>query len=655
MQPAHDASKGFTHDRLSNAVQAGNIPTLLAVLYQLTGDRAWLGERYRPTRSRGMDDNDSGGLPEQVQAEVRQAVVAALGEWSAGRPLAVPHPTGDDLIELMSFCVGEDVPHEYEAMTAELAGFRPTHVPAPDRGTALEVLVIGAGVSGLLTSIQLSAAGITHVVIEKNDEVGGSWCENRYPGAGVDTPSYLYSYSFFPRSWSTYFGKRDEVQQYLLDLVEAYRLRSRIQFRTEATSAVYDVEAHRWTVTAVDGSGQSATYTADAVITAVGQLNRPKVPTIPGLDQFQGAAFHSAHWPADLELAGKRVVVIGTGASAMQIVPAIADQVAELTVFQRSPQWIAPNTDYFRRIESGKTWLMENVPNYLAWYRIRLAWTFNDKVHPTLQVDPEWPHPDRSVNQVNDAHRRVFTEYLTDQLEGRPDLVEKSLPTYPPFGKRMLLDNGWFEALKRRNVTLVPEAVVRVTEHGVQGEATLVPDVDVIVLATGFQASRVLYPMDIRGRSGQPIRDRWQDDDASAYLGMTIPDFPNLFVLSGPHTVLGHGGSYITIAEAQVRYVLDLLCQMADRSLGSVEVREDVHDAYNRRVDEAHRRMVWSHGGMTSWYRNRACRVVATLPWRVVDYWAMTRRAALADFVTEPARRRAGAAPHVAQATAAAP
>ncbi len=638
MSPRTDRSAASDQDRLERAVAAGNVPTLLAVTYQLTGDRRWLSERFRPTRSKGMDDNDSGGLAQDAIREVRTGAVEAVSAWAHGEPAAVPAPTGAELLALLSFCVGEQVPPEYEAMTAQVAGFRPEPVRRALAGHRLAhpVVVIGAGVSGLLASIKLHEAGIAHVLLEKNSEIGGSWWENRYPGAGVDTPSHLYSFSFFPRPWTTHFGRRDEVQGYLLDLVEAYDLRPRIRFETEVTSAAYDAARACWRIEATRADGSPLVLTASALVTAVGQLNRPRIPDLAGLEDFDGPLFHSARWPDELDLEGKRVAVVGTGASAMQIVPAIAGTAASVTVFQRSPQWIAPNADYFRPFDEGKTWLVEHVPYYLEWYRTRLAWTFNDKVHATLQVDPHWTEPQRSVNAVNDAHRAFFTSYLHAQLKGRPDLVAKALPTYPPFGKRMLLDNGWFAALRRPDVSLVDTAVSAFTAGGVVSTDGREHPADVVVLATGFQASRVLHPMRIVGRDGVCLRERWHDDDASAYLGITVPDFPNLFLLSGPHTVLGHGGSYLTIAEAQVRYVVDLLCQLAERDLASVEVRKDVHDAYNERVEAAHRAMVWSHPGMSSWYRNRAGRVVANLPWRIVDYWAMTQRADLGDFAVEP-------------------
>ncbi len=637
--------------QLRAAVEGGNVPTLLAVLIQLSGDAKWRGSQYRPTRSRGMDDNHTGGLPELVQQEIRAAAVQAIQEWQHGKAPAMPDLHGEELMELMDFVMGEEVPHEFgpmmaelmtaelrtaELTTAELTKLRPPTPRRPHSGAAgFSVVVIGSGISGMLASIKLTEAGIQHVVLEKNAEVGGSWWENRYPGAGVDTPSYLYSYSFFPRSWSTHFGKRDEVQRYLSDLADAYDLRSVTRFGAEVVDAVYDDAAQEWAVTITEASGTSS-IRANAVITAVGLLNRPKVPPLPGLDTFDGAIFHSARWPQGLDLTGKRVAIVGSGASAMQIGPAIAGTVDQLTVFQRSPQWIAPNADYFSPVTDQAHWLMENVPAYRAWYRVRLSWIFNDKVHPTLQVDPNWPEKSLSINEINHGHRAFYTKYLTKRLAGRPDLVAKSLPNYPPFGKRMLLDNGWYTMLTRPNVELVTEAVTAVTPAGLISDSGTEREFDVVILATGFHTDRLLYPMDIVGRSGRSTREIWGEHDAKAYLGITVPDFPNLFITCGPNTALGHGGSYITIAECQVRYIVDMLATMVNNRWGAVECRPEVNEKYNAAVDDAHSRMVWAHPGMTNWYRNDAGRVVAVLPWRIVDYWTLTRTVDPADFVTEP-------------------
>ncbi|MBW0105618.1 NAD(P)/FAD-dependent oxidoreductase [Pseudonocardia sp. KRD291] len=621
---------GTDRETLAAALEHANLPSLVPVLVQLTGDRRWLAEPYRPTRSRGMEDNDGGGFSPEVAAEIRGAVCDAV---LSGDEPALPAPAGDALVELMTLAVGEPVPPEYGEMAARDMGFVDEPVRAVAPGTGPSVIVIGAGVSGMLAAIELERAGIEHVVLEKNDDVGGTWLENDYPGAGVDTPSYLYSYSFAPRAWSTHFGKRDEVITYLRGVADEFALRSRIRFGTEVTSCVYDEDAQHWTVRTRAGH----MLVADVVITATGQLNRPKVPPIPGLDTFTGPIFHTARWPQDLDLTGKRVAVVGSGASAMQVVPAIAGEVAHLTVFQRSPQWAAPNDVYFSPVPDGVHHLMEHVPFYRLWYRTRLSWNTGDRVHPALQKDPGWEHPQRSVNAVNDGHRRVFTRYLTSELDGRPDLVGKALPDYPPFGKRMLLDNGWYAALRRENVDLVPESVAAITPRGLRGADGTEVEADVVVLATGFHPHKVLHPMDVYGRDGRTTAQVWGDDDATAHLGIATAGFPNLFLTCGPGTVLGHGGSYITIAECQVRYIVDLLVQMSERGIGAAEVREETEADYVARHDDAHERMIWTHPGMGNWYRNDAGRVVSALPWRIVDYWEMTRGADLRDFDVEPA------------------
>ena len=613
---------------LADAMEHANLPSLVAVLYQLTGDRRYLADPYRPTRSRGMEDNDPGGFGPEVQAEIRAAAVDAVLAWASGRPPAVPAPTGDALLELIELAVGEPVPPEYEAMASEDMGFTVPKAPtAPP--SDFRVVVIGAGVSGMLAAIRLAEAGIDHVVLEKNADVGGTWLENAYPGAGVDTPSHLYSYSFAPRRWSTHFGKRDEVLTYLRDVADAHDLRKVIRFDTEVASAVY--RDQRWTVTTADGE----TLTADAVITAVGQLNRPKVPPLPGMDSFRGPLFHSARWPADLDVTGKRVAVVGTGASAMQIVPAIAEQAGHVTVFQRSPQWAAPNDVYFAPIADAASLLMEHVPFYRRWYRTRLSWNTGDRVHASLQKDPGWEHGDRSVNAVNDGHRRVFTRYVESELAGRADLVAKALPDYPPFGKRMLLDNGWYAALRRDDVDLVTAPVTAVTPTGVRAQDGTETAADVVVLCTGFEAQKPLWPLSITGRDGLTIADVWGPDDADAHLGITVSGFPNLFLTCGPGTVLGHGGSYITIAECQVRYIVEALVGMVENRLGAVEVLPEVHADYAARHDAAHAGMIWTHPGMRNWYRNPAGRVVCALPWRIVDYWGMTRHVDWNEFAVE--------------------
>ncbi len=627
-----------TDEELAAALESANIPTLLMVVAHLTGDHSWLETPYRPTRTIALDDNDSGGLPPERQIEVRAAALDMLRRWREGT-IPVPAPPSDrKLVEMLSVANGEQVPREYGVMLAEEALFHPRDVTwgeGPVLGSVenMHVIVIGAGISGICTAIKLRQLGIPYTVLEKNGSLGGTWLENDYPGAGVDTPSHLYSFSFDPSpSWSRYYAKQPEILDYLRGVVQRHGIADAIRFGVEVIRATYDSGAKQWVVAVREPDGSTAIQTATVLISAVGQLNRPQYPVIDGLESFKGPVFHSAQWRHDVDLVGKRVAVLGTGASAMQVVPEIAGTPERVLVFQRSPQWAAPNGNYLRNVTHETQLLMEQVPYYATWYRIRLLWMFNDKLYPSLQIDPNWPHLDRSVNAANDKHRAYFTEHIRSSLGDRMDLWDEVLPTYPPYGKRILMDNGWYEAITRDDVELITDKVERVTVDAVvTGDGERHP-VDVIVLATGFQSQRMLWPMDIHGIDGQSIRDLWGDDDARAYLGMTVPGFPNLFVTYGPNTNLGHGGSVIFHTECQVNYISRVLVEMVERDIRSVECRKDVFEEYNARVDAAHNRMIWSHRGMDTWYRNARGRVVTNTPWRLLDYWRMTRRPSLDDF-----------------------
>ena len=362
-------------------------------------------------------------------------------------------------------------------------------------------------------------------------------------------------------------------------------------------------------------------------------------PDIDGLDSWTGERWHTARWPADADLSGKHVAIIGNGASCMQIGPEIQNDVASLTIYQRSNHWAAPFERFRQAVPDPLRHLLREVPLYRDWYRVRLGWTFNDRIHSALQKDPSWDHPERSLNATNDAHREFFTQYVASELGDRADeLMPKVLPTYPPFGKRMLMDNGWYRMLRNPNVSLVDDRIARietnriVTENGTEREA------DVLVLATGFDVLRLVNTYQAVGRSGRTLRQAWEDDNAKAYLGTVVPEFPNYFILYGPNLQPGHGGSLIFVVEMQVRYIMDVLRQMAEQKLGSVEIRPEVHEAYNAGVDDAHTRMVWTHPGMSTYYRNPRGRIVINSPYRNVDFYAMTKSANLDEYVTEPLR-----------------
>ena len=651
-------------ERFEDAVALANVPTLLMVLVQLTGDLKWLEAPYLPSKARGLSDNETGGLPEHVQAEIRAAALRSIVAWSDGVPAAIPEPPAELLIKMMSVAMGEAVPPEYAPMiTSELRStvlhersgehsrlrdYQSGDQRSGDHQTRDEAsmtvpaeftaLIIGGGISGICAAVRLKEAGVAYKIIERNAEVGGVWLENRYPGAAVDTPNHLYSFSFAQHDWTRYFASQAEILSYLRKVASDFDIVRNVRFQTEVLSAQYIEATQTWAVE-VAGPNGTETLHASIVISAVGAFNKPKMPTVEGVDSFVGESFHTAAWPENFDLAGKRVAVVGNGASAMQVVPAIVDDVASLVVFQHSPQWAGAFEKFKQPVPDSIRFLLTEVPLYYAWYRTRLAWIFNDRLYESLQRDPQWPHPERSLNVINEAHRRQLTKYIEEELGARTDLLPKVVPTYPPFGKRMLLDNGWFRAISKEHVTVDTDRVQNVTDAEIQTTAGTKYRVDVIVWATGFDVVRFLSPIEVVGRAGTRLHDVWDGDDARAYLGTAMPMFPNFFVLYGPNTQFGHGGSLITLMERQVHYLMSVLRQMFSNKLGAVEVKAEVHNDYNDRIDEAHERMVWTHPGMDTYYRNARGRVVVNNPFRMQEFWQLTEQADLAEYHVEPAVR----------------
>jgi 4-hydroxyacetophenone monooxygenase len=622
---------------LRKAVMAANIPTLQMTLVQLTGDLDWLEAPYQPRRPPGLSIDDSGGLPSAAQEAIQEAALLAILEHKAGREIALPTPSNELLSKMMSISVGETVPPEYADLIASmLPPSDPTSVPieatSPPEG--FNALIIGAGFSGLMAAINLQKLAIPYTILEKGSAIGGTWQENAYPGCGVDVPGHLYSLSFAPWDWENYFPSRSEILKYLNHIADEFGVRRNIAFRSEVLSASYVPDRQSWSVTIQ--AEDRAELEANILISAVGVFHPPVIPHIKGLDSFNGPVIHTARWPTDLELSGKNIAVIGNGASAMQVVPSIAPSVNRMTIFQRTPQWASPVEEAFAGpVPASVRTLLQEVPLYRSWLRIREAWIFNDKAYAAVQKDPSWPDATSSLNRVSSKLRQYLEQHIRTELGERTDLLDKVVPSYPPFGKRMLLDHGWFRTLTRENVELVTDPIQEITATGITTSAGTAYDVDVVILSTGFDVVRFLSSFDIYGRSGQLLREAWNDDDGAAYLGTAVPDFPNFFILYGPNTQAGHGGSLLFMVEAQMRYINSILTQMFSQRFGSIEVRNEVYADYIRRIDARHDEMVWTHPGMSTYYRNSRGRVVVNSPWRVVDFWHMTKSAELSDFVTE--------------------
>ena len=626
-------------ETLREALESASVPALMMSMIHLSGDASILDWAIKPKKAPG---SIQGQLTEGEREVVIQQALPLLVAYRDRGCTLPPQPDMAVVRRMMNFMLGEDLSSEYvdmflEDLALDGADHHAVEWSAASRPAAVDggfrVAVIGAGMSGLLAAYRLQQAGIDFVVIEKNDSEGGTWLENRYPGCRVDVPNHFYSFSFDPNhEWPEFYSTRNDLLEYFCRFATNHDLHRHIRFGTEVESAEFDDVGELWNLRVRMADGGTETITANVMIGAVGQLNRPKTPDLPGIDQFEGPAFHTARWRSDVSLQGKSVAVIGSGASALQLVPEIAAECGKLTLFQRTPPWIYYNPLYKVEVSEGKKWLLAHLPFYARWYRFLLFFMGGDALLPALKMDPDWQGDSRTISSFNDKLRQRLEAGIRSQVGDDEALLAKVLPNYPPYGNRTLQDNGaWIATLKRPNVEVVADGVRACTQTGVIDDHGDHHDADVIVFATGFKANELLYPMKIRGRGGITLEEFW-DEEPRAYLGMTVPSFPNMFLLYGPGTNTPYGGSIIFQAECQVRYVVSAIAMMLDKGAAGIEVRGESYRRYIKALDDECNTLVWTHPKVRSYFTNKRGAVVTNFPWRLVDYWKWTRRPNAADF-----------------------
>jgi 4-hydroxyacetophenone monooxygenase len=625
-------------DTIRAALAMADVPALLPALAAALGDPSLLPDHLRPNLSVMMDPN--AGLTADQQAEARELAFGWVKRLQAGEGTDAPAPDEDELRTLLAFVAGGAEVDEYlELLREELALGEDLRAPAwrkdelaPER--EYRVAVIGAGMSGLVAAHRLRQAGLDVVVLEKNDDVGGTWLENRYPGCRVDVSNLFYSYSFAQRAdWPEHFSSQEVLLDYFRSVADEHGLRELIRFGTEVTAIELDEATMRWTLQVAGPDGAEEALVADAVVSAVGQLNRPNLPDLPGLERFAGPAFHSARWDHGVDLAGKRVAVIGTGASAAQFIPPVADVAGGLTIFQRTPAWFLPTPDYHDPVEPEVRWLLHNLPGYANWYRFWIFWRNVEGLMQAAAVDPSWEgDPDQSVSMVNEFVRQMLSGYLDAEFADRPDLLEQVKPAYPPFAKRFIRDNGiWARTLKRDHVHLVSDGIAEITPEGVRTADGTLHEADVLIYGTGFQASDFLMPMKVVGRGGVELHERW-GGDARAHLGITLPGFPSLFLLYGPNTNIVVNGSITYFSECEVHYVLACIRELLARGARALEPTTAAHDASNTRVDAENLKMAWGVSSVSTWYKNATGRTAQNWPFSLLEYWQLTRDVDLSQY-----------------------
>jgi 4-hydroxyacetophenone monooxygenase len=626
---------------IADALLDVSIPTLMLTLVHMSGDPSLIRGALRPA---GLFLNEvQGYMSDDDKAAARTLALRVIADYR-DRGCPDPEPVDGELLkEMMEWLVCEPVPDEYVPMLLEemeLDGRDGRATAFAASATAREqfpVVVIGCGESGLLAGIRLAEAGIPFTIVEKNAGPGGTWYQNTYPGARVDVGNHFYCYSFEPTDqWTHFFAEQPELQAYFQRVMDEHGVGPHVRWETEVVDATWDDARASWAVRTRGLDGAESTLHARAVISAVGQLDRPHVPPIVGRESFAGDAFHSAEWDHSVDLRGRRVAMIGAGASGFQIAPAIAEEVGHLTVFQRTAQWMFPNPNYHEPVGAGVRWALRHLPFYGRWYRFLLFWPGCDKGLAAARVDPDYPDQRCAVSEVNEITRVMFTEWITSQIGDDPELAAKVVPDYPATGKRTLQDDGsWLKTLTRDDVDLVRTPIDHVDADAVvTADGTRHP-VDVIVYATGFRAGELLWPMTVTGRDGRDLRSQW-GERPGAYLGITVPGYPNFFCMYGPGTNLASGGSLIFHSECQMRYISGCLEQLIDGGHRSMEPRQDKTDEWVRRSQEEMRTMVWSQPSIEhSFYKNSHGEVYTLSPWRLVDYWAWTREPDPRDFVFE--------------------
>lgn len=626
-----------TDDEIRDALAAAELPPLLPALAYLTGDLSLLQSHLRPDPL--MMSMPQGGLTDEQQAEIRAIALDVLCRYRDGGCRPAPVPTDDDLCRILEFIVGGAPMGDYLPLVEEELAYRGEDRRAPDwrldelaPGREFHVVIIGAGMSGILAAHRLQQAGVPFTILDKNDDVGGTWHESVYPGCRVDNPNHNYSYSFAQRhDWPFHYSPQGVLEQYFRDCADTFGIRPHVRFGCTVQRSVWDEHAKTWTVHYVE-SGVERTITGHAVISAVGQLNRPLWPTIDGIADFAGPYFHSAEWRHDLDLTGKKVAVIGTGASALQFIPEVAKVAGHVTVFQRTPPWIAPTPDYHDEIAPGLKWLYGHVPTYSELNRFAIFWRMGDGAIEGVRVDPNWQGDGSSVSEISEFGKQMLLEYYREQFGDRPDLLEAVTPHYPVGAKRAVRDNGiWATTLKRPNVVLRTDAIGHVDATGVAMADGSHVDADVIIYGTGYQASKFLTPMQVIGTGGRDLHEQWAGD-ARAYLGVSIPGFPNFWCLYGPNTNIVINGSIIYFSECGVRFILGLVREVLAGDAAAIMVKQDVHDAFNEAVDAENRRMAWGWSPVNSWYKNQFGRVAQNWPFTLLEYWRRTKDVQLDEF-----------------------
>jgi 4-hydroxyacetophenone monooxygenase len=623
------------------AVDQAELNVLRMALYQATGNPE-IGAIPLETAVVRGGAGTLAVVPEAYRARLKELAVEFL--MSEPGSYDLPAPDAHEIDRLILMAEGKPVSASDLENRRGLLCFdefprhsRWTVDPPPPIPSGFQVVVIGAGFSGIAMGVQLGLLGLPYVILERRHEVGGVWSTNTYPDARVDTLSATYQFGFEKKyPWTEYFARQTEVRSYVEHVARKYGVFEHINFGHDVKAAQFDDASSSWQLQVATEDGSHYELSANILVSAAGLFAVPREVDIAGAADFEGELLHTTAWSAEHTAKGKRVAVIGNGSTGVQLLARVAEDADHVDIFQRTPQWIAPRERYGEIMTDEARWLTQAMPYYWNWTRYIAVMPLFD-ARELLVPDAEWIADGGHVNARSDQLRAGLVEYIKAQVGDRPDLIAKLIPDYAPIARRPVVDNGWYRALTRENVELVTAPIERITATGIRTADGVEHELDMIIAAVGFQTGRYLWPTEYLGRDGVSLHDRWESDGAQAHIGMTVPGFPNLFIVYGPNSQPISGGATLPVwFEIWSRYICQAVVAMIEKGATQIEVRKDAHEEYNRRLDDEANRLIYitdTKSRDINYYVNVQGRLGVNVPWDAVEYHRLTVDPDLDDFV----------------------
>jgi 4-hydroxyacetophenone monooxygenase len=622
---------------IRRAVDEAELNALRVALYQATGDPELLEyELFMEPLDRGhLSRTAKLNIVERDRPALREKAVQYLVRQQS--ELAEVDPTDEELKALISLAINgreftdgqfpelksEASFDDYPLFTTDWTGGIKPELPADTR-----VAVIGTGHSGIAMAVHLQKLGIPYDVYERRPEIGGVWSINRYPDIRVDTMSSTFQLAFVKRyPWTEYFARGPEVRQYIHDIAVDFGVYENIRFGHDVQTITFNETTSRWDLEIVHGEEVIRT-SARFVVAATGLFSTAKDLDVPGMADFAGLKSHTTQWPDDLSVEGRSVAVVGNGSTGVQLLSQIADEAKQVYVYVRTPQWITPQIHYGEPIGREFRWLLDHMPYYWNWDRFVWLAAGSDDAAGVHRADPEWQAAGGIFSKPNDALRVKLSQYIRDQLGDREDLVAALTPPYPPWARRMIVDNNWYQTLLRDNVELVLDPIDHVVSDGVVTADGTHREVDVLVAAAGFDVTKYLFPIEAVGRGGVSLEQRWEKDGVGprAFWSITVPGFPNLFIMYGPNSQGGAGGGLTSMLQLWCTHIAGLIVGTLERGAQEIEPKEEVFEEHNRVLDARTAQMIWMDPDSKdrNYYVSHG-RVQSMNAWAPVEHWpAMT-------------------------------